>query len=404
MKRVWRIAAVLAAVLTCTTACTSERTRLTAVGEGGQPRVQLVSAADGTATIEVTGISERDLSLLRAQELTNDAWTSLLRVSVAATSSPGDERPLPMVGTYAVTENGVSFRPRFGLDAGRPYEVIFSPSRLPATGGERGGSEPIHETVSTPADAPTAPTHVVDVYPTTPEWPENQLRLYLSFSAPMSVARAVDHVRILDDAGQVVEAPFLPLDVALWNAERTRFTLLFDPGRVKTGILPNERMGRALIRGRTYTLVVDAGWRDAAGKPLASEYRRSIKAGPADTRPIDPYTWRLDPPLAGSRDPLVATFPEPLDYALLHRALVVTAADGRAVDGAVAVDPGETRWRFTPSASWKSGNYQLTALPILEDGSGNQIGRAFEVDARATGEGDDDPKAVSLPFRVKPTR
>ncbi len=30
----------------------------------------------------------------------------------------------------------------------------------------------------------------------------------------------------------------------LWNEDRTRFTVLYDPGRVKRGILPNEEMGR----------------------------------------------------------------------------------------------------------------------------------------------------------------
>jgi hypothetical protein len=406
MNHVSRTAALLAAVLTCTTACTSGSPRASASAEGGTPRIQLISTPDGTGVIEVTGIAERDLNELRQREPADNAWTALLRVSVAATDSPAGEDPLPMVGAYAVTDSGIRFRPRFGLDPGRPYDVVFDPARLPATGGATangGDSARIRATVSTPAEAPAPPTRVVEIYPTTPELPENQLRLYISFSAPMSVTRAIDHITLLDETGQPVEAPFLPVDVALWNADRTRFTVLFDPGRVKTGILPNERMGRALIRGRTYTLVVDAAWRDAKGQPLASEHRRTFKAGPADTRPIDPHAWRLDAPLAGSREPLVATFPEPLDHALLHRALVVSTADGGQVEGSVSVDAGETRWRFTPASAWRTGDYQLTALPILEDGSGNQIGRAFEVDARASGEGDDEPQAISLRFRVKST-
>lgn len=398
MKRVWRTAAVLAAVLTCTTACRWEPSRDPEAGGTLTPRIQLVSSsADGTEAIEVTGIPDRDLKELRRRELTGEAWSALLRVSVAVAPADG-ERPLPMVGTYAVTDHGIRFQPRFALDPGRPYEVVFDPSALFAGSG----AGPIRAALNAPAPAATTPTRVVEVYPTTPELPENQLRLYISFSAPMSVARAVDHVKLLDEAGRLVEAPFLPLDVALWNAERTRFTLLFDPGRVKQGILSNERMGRALVRGRTYTLVVDARWRDANGNPLASEYRRRVTAGPADTRAIDPHTWRLNPPSAGGREPLVASFPEPLDYALLHRALAVSTADGRAVEGAVVVEPGETRWSYTPASPWQAGDYVLTALPILEDGAGNQIGRPFEVDASAKGEESDEPRAVSLPFRIKP--
>ena len=116
----------------------------------------------------------------------------------------------------------------------------------------------IEATVGVPAPELEASTTVVAVYPTTAIVPENLLRFYISFSAPMSLDGSAGHVRLLDGSGHDVEEPFLPLDVALWNEDRTRYTLLLDPGRVKRGILPNLRMGRAIAEGSTYTLVVEA--------------------------------------------------------------------------------------------------------------------------------------------------
>ena len=71
--------------------------------------------------------------------------------------------------------------------------------------------------------------------------PANQLRLYLHFSAPMDWRSGHEHVPLLDDAGQEVPDAFLPLDADFWNDDRTRYTVFFDPGRVKRGILPTSR-------------------------------------------------------------------------------------------------------------------------------------------------------------------
>ncbi len=137
-------------------------------------------------------------------------------------------------------------------------------------------------------------------------------------------------------------------------------------------------MGRPLEVGRSVTLVISREWRDEHGLPLKEEFRRALRVGPTDLDPLDIAAWRIQAPKAGGRDDVVVTFPEPLDHGLLMRALGVTR-DGKEVDGAIAVDQGETRWTFTPETPWRAGTYQLLALDILEDLAGNQIGRAFEV-------------------------
>jgi hypothetical protein len=196
-----------------------------------------------------------------------------------------------------------------------------------------------------------------------------------------------------------VDIPFLPVQADFWNADHTRYTLFFDPGRVKSGIRPNEELGRPLRAGQTYTLQINADWRDAQGQPLEAAYRREFRVGPSRESPIEPARWRITPPAARSRDPLVVAFPEPLDHGLLARALGVEDSSGRPLDGDITLDAADTRWTFRPAAPWAAGEHQLVALSILEDPAGNRIGRAFEVDmARAAATAS--PDVYRLAFKV----
>ena len=86
--------------------------------------------------------------------------------------------------------------------------------------------------------------------PTADVVPENQLRLYIHFSAPMGLKGGLDYIHLLDDAGNEVKDPFLPLDTEFWNDDRTRYTVFFDPGRQKRGIAPIAEMGRSLTAGK----------------------------------------------------------------------------------------------------------------------------------------------------------
>jgi hypothetical protein len=125
---------------------------------------------------------------------------------------------------------------------------------------------------------------------------------------------------------------------------------------------------------------VDRAWPDARGQALAGEMRKAFRVGPPDYVPPRTSDWSLGLPKAGTRDPLVVTFPEPLDRALLERVVDLLDGSGEKVAGAVAVGPGETRWSLTPGQPWKAGRYTLRAAAILEDLAGNSLGRPFEVD------------------------
>ena len=366
----------------------------------GTPRIRLAASPSGQRTIDVAGLAAGDLAHLERTALSRDAWQAVLRVRVAQAGPAPAELP-PVLGDYSVHAGALRFTPRFPFDAGQRYEVVFDPSSLPSA---RGRSEPTPSRALRTMVAVAAPdrepsTRVVAVYPTGPGVPENHLRLYVVFSAPMGLGGGSAHVRLLDEDGRPVADPFLPLDVDLWNADRTRFTVLYDPGRVKRGILPNAELGRPLAADRRYTLVIDAAWRDAAGQPLVAPFRQEYRVGPPRERALDPADWRLDLPGGGTRDPLAVRFPAPLDYGLLQRALRVATGDGRPLVGEIRVEQGETRWTFTPRAPWRPGEYRLVAAATLEDAAGNRIGRAFEVDA-AEAQGSERARGAVVPFRI----
>ena len=402
MPQVTRTAVVLATVLVFASACNHSGGPSPAASDAA-PQIRLNLVRTGSGTVDVVGLPADDLSRLRHGTLTRDEWTALLRVAVASDAGASTDRPA-VLGTYSIGDGVIRFAPQFPFDPGRRYEVVLDPSRLPPLSG--GQPAPwrlrrLETTISVPAPDRHTTTRIVEVYPTAREVPENQLRLYIYFSASMGLKGGLDHIHLLDETGRAIEDPFLPLDVALWNADRTRYTLLFDPGRLKRGVLPNEQMGRSLTNGRRYTLVVDESWRDAEGQPLAAPFRREFRVGPPDERAIEPAKWRLDTPLVGTRDPLIASFPKPLDYGLLQRALSVSTVRGDRVEGDIRIEATETHWLFIPRAPWQAGEYQLIASSILEDVAGNRIGRPFEVDALASSRGENQATSAAVPFRLR---
>ena len=179
--------------------------------------------------------------------------------------SAGDARRLPIDGDRIV------FTPMFPLDPGRQYHVTFTP--------------PAPRRSPRPSRCPRRTRRrrrwwrrcirAADVVP------ENQLRLYMHFSAPMGMKGGLDYVHLLDEEGKEVVDPFLPLDAEFFNDDRTRYTVFFDPGRQKRGIPVIADMGRSLTEGKSYTLVVDTEWRDGNGLPLKEIYQAHVQGRPA---------------------------------------------------------------------------------------------------------------------------
>jgi hypothetical protein len=351
--------------------------------QGSEPRIVLNVDAP-RPTIDIVGVPDNVLVELGTLD-SREAWVTVFKVAV------GPDQ-LATVGQYSIEGDRVRFTPMFPLDRGRQYHVTFTAP---------GGAKPVTGTVALPPIDTTPTTVVTQVYPTADVVPENQLRLYIHFSAPMGSQGGLDFVHLLDESGQEVKDPFLPLDAEFFNEDRTRYTVFFDPGRQKRGIAPVDQMGRSLTEGKYYTLVIDAPWRDGKGLPLKESFRRKFKVGPPDERPLDPKTWKIQPPAAGSDAPLVVAFPEPLDHGLLLRALGVVGPNKKALEGAVKIGPQETSWTFTPAEPWKAGEHYVLALAMLEDLAGNRIGRAFEVDNFDRTDQANEPERTLIPFTIR---
>jgi hypothetical protein len=243
-------------------------------------------------------------------------------------------------------------------------------------------------------------TRVEHVYPTSDHLPENQLKFYLHFSTPMSRGEAYRRVQLLDEQGKAVQTPFLELNEELWDPSGKRFTLFFDPGRIKRGLKPREDLGPALVEGKRYTFVIDRRWPDAQGQPLQETFRKNFTVLAPDDQPPDSKTWKLKAPAAGSSQPLVVIFPKPMDHALLQR-LVWVSGRGKRLDGAIQVCDHETRWEFTPAQPWPAGKFDLVADRRLEDLAGNSIARPFEVDLFRSVQREIQSETAAVPFVVK---
>lgn len=302
---------------------------------------------------------------------------------------PGKRADQPAVlGTTRADTGRLVFTPKYSLTPGVRYRVVV-----------RDGPTPTEVVVFIPKEVKKPTTFVKAVYPTADRLPENQLKFYLHFSAPMTQGGSYRHIRLLGEKGKEVDLPFLELDEELWDRDGVRFTLFFDPGRIKRGLKPREEHGPALEEGKTYTLVIDRGWADADGTPMKETFRKTFKVGPPDDTPPDVKTWKLTPPKAG-RGALRVTFPKSMEHALLHRLVWVADGEGKRVDGTIAVSERETVWTFTPKGAWRAGAYRLVADTRLEDLSGNSIGRPFEVDVLRKVERTITTRTVEVPFRV----
>jgi hypothetical protein len=290
--------------------------------------------------------------------------SEVFAVSVDAPDVPS------LLGRYRVENGTLVFAPQFPPQPGVTYKAV---ARIP-------GRAPLSATFSIPKADLTPKTVVQRVYPSTNVLPENQLKFYIHFSGPMARGFGYDRISLFDESGARVNVPFLELGEELWDPTGKRFTLFFDPGRIKRGLLSQKELGIALHEGKRYTLVIDKGWKDAEGRQLVSDFRKTFMVGPPDREVIDLKAWTIRRPAAGTRNVLTVVFPEPLDHGLLQRELDITTSSGAIIEGGVTVGANEKTWIFTPDLAWKKGSYTLRVGTVLADLAGNMIDRPFEID------------------------
>jgi hypothetical protein len=280
----------------------------------------------------------------------------------------GDASRPAMLGESRVAGGVVRFVPRFPLKPGLRYVAVL----------KSGGKE--HRLpLLIPARKREPSAFVEAVYPTADRLPENLLKFYIHFSAPMSQGGSYAHIQLVDDKGKPGDMPFLELDQELWSPDGKRFTLFIDPGRIKRFLKPREDLGPALEQGRKYRLVIDRAWRDEEGTPMKASFTKEFTVGPPDESQPDLKKWKVTSPAPG-KAPLRVAFGKPMDHALALRVIWVEDASGKRIPGKASLAEKESAWLFTPDEAWNPGEYHLAADATLEDLSGNSLGRPFEVD------------------------
>jgi hypothetical protein len=310
-------------------------------------------------------------------------WESIL--SIYAESRSAD--PPPLLGAYSVENGALTFKPRFPLAAGMHYRAVF----------RVGGSAQVVADFDGPKLDRTSSTRVEHVYPSTNTLPANQLKFYLFFSAPMARGEAWRRIHLLDQDGKEVELPFLELNQELWDPDYKRLTVLFDPGRIKRGLVPTNEVGPPLVEGRAYTLVIDQDWMDARGIRLVDGFRKQFHVVAADRTAPESQNWHLTIPKAGTRDPVILNFGKPMDYALLNRLVDIPGMKGIAT-----IDHDESEWRFVPDRAWRTDEDRAISVDSsIEDLAGNRPGRLFDVDTFDRITDHTAHSALLLRFRVR---
>ena len=290
-------------------------------------------------------------------------------------------------GRFEHAHGEIRFLPRFPLVPGTSYTLLLD------------GVEVASTTVAPRSDTPR--TRVTAIYPTAREVPLNLLKIYIQFSAPMAEDQVRDAVQVRRaDDGRLLESVFL-LEPELWDAARTRLTLLLDPGRIKRGLAPHSEMGYPLEEGVPVVVRVDDRLRDASGLHLLEGMERRYDVVDAVRRHVSPVAWRIQAPRADSFDPLRAEFDRPLDHALLEHSLVVIDARGRRVDGGATIANREQSWSFTPYHSWPSASFVLRVDPRLEDLAGNSLVRVFDRDLTRPEDAPLAPKWATVQFEPR---
>lgn len=269
----------------------------------------------------------------------------------------------PVAGRYQLDNQTISFTPTFDFVTGQNYVIRVTSS----------DDAPQLTAFSLKSPTPIVAPAITAVYPSGDSLPENVLRFYIHFSTPMQAHVAFDHIKLVDADGNIDDAAFMRFKQELWNADRTRLTLLMDPGRIKRGVATNERLGAALHTGRDYKLVIDGGWQTANGQATLPRFEKAFRVTKALRTLPNVDNWQVTAPKIGSEQALTIAFDRPFDYALLRNKIRVLTSSGEPIQGNITTEDNEKTWRFHPKIAWKNEQITLVVDATLEDVAANNF-------------------------------
>ncbi len=268
-------------------------------------------------------------------------------------------------GKYTRVNNSLIFHPYFPFENGLTYVVRTKDTNFNSTYSYQsfqiGNQEAVEE------------ARVVSTYPLSDKLPENILRFYIYFNTPMKKGQALNHIKLIDEDGNIDNNAFMKFKQELWSADGKRLTILFDPGRIKRGVSTNISRGPVLIEGKKYKLSISGTWQDIHGKQLIINTLKEFMVVNSYRQHIRINDWGLDLPKANTNDSLTLKFDRIMDHALIQSMIKLEDEENNIIPGYWEILETEQSIQFIPEKNWKQANYRIVIDSRLEDVAGNNL-------------------------------
>jgi len=219
--------------------------------------------------------------------------------------------------------------------------------------------------------------HVIEIYPTDSVLPANLLKFYVRFNKPMAT-QAYKYVFLLDKAGKPIKRGVLKEIPELWNEDRTELCVWLEPGRIKQGLGPNEKLGPVMEASNGYTISISQDLRDAEGIKMPKNFTKDFKTSERDTIRPDYNKWQVIPPKADSFQPLTINFNEVMDHGSTLSLLSIQNANGEAIPGDWQEGKTAHSVIYRPAKPWEKGRHKIVVSSRVEDRAGNNLNRLFD--------------------------
>lgn len=239
---------------------------------------------------------------------------------------------------------------------------------------------------------------VVQVYPTADSLPENLLRMYINFSQPMKTSGNLEHIKLINATGDEVKGAIFNNVYELWDASQRQLTIIFDPARVKTDLVANKELGRALKPNEMFKLTV-GNIEDIYGQKLKTSYEKKFYVIPQDTISPDVSKWEIQSIVSNTKQKLQIDFRESVDRMSLLNRIKVVDEDNNLIQGEIRIGDQEKEWQFVPDQPWEKKNCFLRINSRLADPSGNNLNGLFDHKAGSL-KNDKEGEMVTIPLKV----
>tara|TARA_B110000240_G_scaffold197671_1_gene253780 strand:- start:1817 stop:2860 length:1044 start_codon:yes stop_codon:yes gene_type:complete len=266
-------------------------------------------------------------------------------------------------GNFKKIENDLVFIPQFPLLQNISYVLKTKNHEIP---------------FSLKAKNYSSPT-VTAIYPTANELPENLLRMYIQFSQPMKTKGNIEKIKLLNEQGIEVKGAIFNNVYELWDDSQTQLTIIFDPSRVKTGLIANETLGRSLKPNKIFKIII-VDLENVYGKKLLQSYVKTFSVTKADVTSPDTESWRFKLPKSDSKTPLSINFKSSIDKMSLQHRIQLLNENDKVIKGVIFLKNKEKIWEFIPQELWTAGKYTLKVNSRLADPSGNNLNGLFDHD------------------------